>query len=78
VQWKGESGGRRARAFKIGLGSYIDYILKHAQCACIGWERRDPSQDDTVSTTTTLDIDAYEIADFERSITKAAKADVAF
>ena len=35
-------------------------------------------QDDTVSTTVTLDMDAYEIPDFEKAITKAAKADSAF
>jgi hypothetical protein len=35
-------------------------------------------EDDVVSTTVTLDIDAYEVPDFELAITKAAKADSAF
>ena len=35
-------------------------------------------QDDIVSTTVSLDIDAYELADFELAIAKGAKADTAF
>jgi hypothetical protein len=34
--------------------------------------------DDQVSATITLDVDAYQIADFERAITTAAQADAAF
>ena len=33
--------------------------------------------DDQVSATITLDVDAYQIADFERAITTAAQADAA-